>query len=235
MVIKAPKFAERSASFESNSASGDGFTLEGYGAVFGQTTRIDSWEGTFDERIDPGAFTKTLLERMPVLQFDHGRDPATGSVPIGAIKTLRADEHGLFIQARLHDNSRVEPIRQAIASGAVDGMSFRFQVIRDEWDERSVVPVRTLKEVALMEIGPVVFPAYAGASVGVRSILATLPEAERAALIEEIRQAVMLDSTDIDAADTGTSIDETDAVTSDTSVRDKAVRDAYIRQISLER
>jgi HK97 family phage prohead protease len=235
MVIKAPKFVERSTSFEARDVGDDGFTLEGYGAVFGQPTRIDSWEGTFDEQIDRGAFTKTLSERMPVLQFDHGRDPATGSVPIGSITALRPDEHGLFVQARLHDNARVEPIRQAIASGAVDGMSFRFQVIRDEWDERGEMPMRTLKEVSLMEVGPVVFPAYAGASVGVRSILATLPECERAALIEEIRQAVMLDVPDIDAAILGTSVEETDAVNPDTSGRDKAVRDAYIRQISLER
>tara|TARA_R110000803_G_scaffold168766_1_gene231796 strand:+ start:212 stop:919 length:708 start_codon:yes stop_codon:yes gene_type:complete len=235
MTLKAPKFVERSTSFEARDMNDDGFTLEGYGAVFGQATRIDSWEGTFDETVDRGAFTKTLSERMPVLQFDHGRDPATGSVPIGAIEVLRPDDHGLFVQARLHDNARVEPIRQAIASGAVDGMSFRFQVIRDEWNERGEVPMRTLKEVSLMEIGPVVFPAYAGASVGVRSILATLPEDERAALIEEIRQAVMLDVPNIDAAILGTSVEETDAVNPDTSGRSKGVRDAYIRQISLER
>jgi HK97 family phage prohead protease len=236
MGIKAPKFVERSVSFKARDVGDDGFTLEGYGAVFNQPTRIDSWEGTFDERIERGAFDKTLSERTPVLQFDHGRDPATGSVPIGAIKEIRSDDHGLFVQARLHDNARVEPIRQAIASGAVDGMSFRFQVIRDAWDESGEAPMRTLKEVSLMEVGPVVFPAYAGASVGVRSILATLDEDERAALIEEIRQAVMLDVTDIDAAVLGTSVDETDAADPGTSEYvKKEQRDALLRQIILER
>ena len=235
-MTKAPKFVERSVSFETRDTGDDGFTLEGYGAVFSQSTRIDSWEGLFDEQIDRSAFEKTLSERTPVLQFDHGRDPATGTVPIGSIKEIRGDDHGLFVQARLHDNARVEPIRQAIASGSVDGMSFRFQVIRDAWDESSEVPMRTLKEVSLLEVGPVVFPAYAGASVGVRSILATLPEDERAALIEEIRQAILLDVTDVDAAILGTSTEESDAVRSDTSeYAKKEKREALLRSFTLER
>lgn len=235
-MTKAPKFVERSVSFEARDTGDDGFTLEGYGAVFGQPTRIDSWEGLFDEQVDRSAFEKTLSERTPVLQFDHGRDPATGTVPIGLIKEIRGDNHGLFVQARLHDNARVEPIRQAIASGSVDGMSFRFQVIRDAWDESSEVPMRTLKEVSLLEVGPVVFPAYAGASVGVRSILATLPEGERAALIEEIRQAILLDVTDVDAAILGTSTEESDAVRSDTSeYAKKEKREALLRSFTLER
>lgn len=235
-MTKAPKFVERSVSFETRDTGDDGFTLEGYGAVFSQSTRIDSWEGLFDEQVDRSAFEKTLSERTPVLQFDHGRDPATGTVPIGSIKEIRGDDHGLFVQARLHDNARVEPIRQAIASGSVDGMSFRFQVIRDAWDESSEVPMRTLKEVSLLEVGPVVFPAYAGASVGVRSILATLPEDERAALIEEIRQAILLDVTDVDAAILGTSTEESDAVRSDTSeYAKKEKREALLRSFTLER
>jgi uncharacterized protein len=165
-MTKAPKFVERSVSFEARDTGDDGFTLEGYGAVFGQPTRIDSWEGLFDEQVDRSAFEKTLSERTPVLQFDHGRDPATGTVPIGSIKEIRGDDHGLFVQARLHDNARVEPIRQAIASGSVDGMSFRFQVIRDAWDESSEVPMRTLKEVSLLEVGPVVFPRIRGGKCG---------------------------------------------------------------------
>ena len=234
-MTKAPKFVERSVSCETRDVGDDGFTLEGYGAVFNQATRIDSYEGRFDERIDRSAFEKTLSERTPVLQFDHGRDPATGTVPIGSIEEIRGDDHGLFVQARLHDNARVEPIRQAIASGSVDGMSFRFQVIRDAWDESSEVPMRTLKEVSLLEVGPVVFPAYAGASVGVRSILATLPEDERASLIEEIRQAILLDVPDVDAAILGTSTDDTDADDPVTSVNRRGERQAFLRKLSLER
>lgn len=160
----------RSVPFElERSAGGDGLTLNGYAAMFDTPTRIDSWEGKFDEQLSRGAFRKTIRERMPVLQFDHGHDSRTGSVPIGAITDLREDKTGLKVSARLHDNDLVKPIRDAIESGAITGMSFRFQVVKDEWDESGDVPMRTIKEVRLMELGPVVFPAYASTSVGVRS------------------------------------------------------------------
>lgn len=207
--MKAPKNNVcRAASFEMRADDdSDGRTLEGYAAVFNVPTRIDSWEGRFDEVIARGAFAKTIRERKPVLQFDHGRDVATGSVPIGWIEELREDRHGLFVRARLHDNARVEPIRQAIASGAIDGMSFRFRVIREEWDEApegSDVPLRTIREVELFELGPVVFPAYEATTVGVRSLLADLDDYDRARLVAELAREIapLLTS---DAAPAGTS------------------------------
>lgn len=152
-------------------AQGDGLTLEGYGAVFGSPTRIDSYEGFFDEVIDRGAFAKTLKERTPVVQFDHGRHPLIGSIPIGVPEVLREDAHGLFVRARLHDNWLIEPVRDAIRAGSITGMSFRFSVVKETIDESGDVPLRTVQEVKLYEVGPVVFPAYDETSVGVRSQL----------------------------------------------------------------
>jgi HK97 family phage prohead protease len=179
--VTPPQIVERTAHFIELRASqdGDGRTLEGYAAVFDTPTRIDSWEGQFDETIARGAFKKTLREKTPVLQFDHGHDARTGSVPIGSIEQIREDAKGLFVRARLFDNPVVEPIRQAIEGGAIDGMSFRFRVLRDEWEEPSdkdrqkgKIPQRTIREVQLFELGPVVFPAYPTTSVGVRDALA---------------------------------------------------------------
>ena len=161
----------RSVSFQLERAAdtADGLTLEGYGAVFGDPTRIDSWEGTFDEVIAPGAFTKTLKERTPVIQFDHGHHPLVGSIPIGSLEAIREDAHGLYVKARLHDNWLIQPVRDAIASGSIDGMLFRFSVVKEAYDESGDLPLRTVQEVKLYEVGPVVFPAYEGTSVGVRS------------------------------------------------------------------
>lgn len=161
----------RNAPFEVTRADedGDGLTLEGYAAVFDTPTRIDSWEGTFDEVVARGAFAKTIKERTPVLQFDHGSHPLLGSLPLGSIRTLREDEHGLFVKARLSDNWLIEPVRDAISDGAVDGMSFRFSVVKDEWDHDADPELRTVREVKLYELGPVVFPAYESTSVGVRA------------------------------------------------------------------
>ena len=186
-------------------SNSDGRTLEGYAAVFGAPARINSWEGNFEERIAPGAFKKTLSERKPVVQFDHGKDPRTGTVPIASIQEIREDDKGLYVRARMFDNPVVEPIRQAIADQAISGMSFRFNVVRDEWrdasgqmlrpeelarllhDSGSRGPLqRTLKEVQLFEAGPVVTPAYPQTSVGVRS----LTDEERQALVEEYRRTM---------------------------------------------
>jgi HK97 family phage prohead protease len=179
---------ERSVSFEIRAAEGDsdGLTLTGYAATFDNTTRIDNWEGTFDEKIARGAFKRSINARTPVLQFEHGRHPLLGSMPLGTITKLREDDHGLYVEARLADNWLIQPVRDAIASGAIDGMSFRFQVIKESWSDASAVPVRTLEEVKLMELGPVVFPAYESTTVGVRSAsldeLFELPSDDRQAI-----------------------------------------------------
>jgi HK97 family phage prohead protease len=164
----------RSASFELVRAEGDddGLTLSGYGAVFDQPTVIDSWEGRFEERLAPGSFRKTIQENgsRVRLQFDHGQHPLIGSMPIGTIRKLREDDKGLFVEARLSDNWLITPVRDAIREGSIDGMSFRFTVAKVKWsDMDSELPKRTIQEVKLMEVGPVVWPAYDGTSVGVRS------------------------------------------------------------------
>jgi HK97 family phage prohead protease len=142
------------------------------------------------------------------MQFDHGHDIATGSVPIAAIESIREDDHGLFVRATMFDNPRVEPIRQAIAGGAIDGMSFRFRVTRESWDETRDTPLRTIRELSLFELGPVVFPAYEATSVGVRSLLAGLDDTQRQALLAELG---------VDAVHLDTSTPTPDAVREDTS------------------
>lgn len=169
--------------------SNDGFNLNGYGAVFSQPTEINSWEGTFQEEIRKGAFRKTLRERTPVMQFDHGRHPLIGSIPIASIRELREDDEGLYTEARMSDNWLIEPVRMAIAEGNIKGMSFRFDVVREKWfdnagkelkDPYEIAELlwdagdrgplkRELIELRLHELGPVVFPAYTQTSVGVRA------------------------------------------------------------------
>lgn len=184
--------------------SSDGLTLEGYAAVFNTPTRIDSWEGTFDEQIAPGAFTKTLSERTPVLQFDHGKHPLVGSIPIGAIQSLSEDTHGLHVRARLHDNWLVQPVRDAIREGSIDGMSFRFSVVKETVVSGADAPMRTVNELKLYELGPVVFPAYESTTVGVRSRFAEIlvdPDARA-----ELARALLI-GTSLSAAGTAT-VDE---------------------------
>jgi HK97 family phage prohead protease len=166
------------------SENSDGQTLEGYAAVFNAWTDIRDSLGTYKERIAPGAFKRTIGQRQPVLQFDHGSHPLIGSLPLGTISALREDRNGLFVRARLSDNWLIEPVRDAIKDGAVSGMSFRFRVVSDDWSDDN--EERTINEVELLELGPVVFPAYEQTSVSVRSLVNHLDDDTRAALAQEL-------------------------------------------------
>ncbi len=212
----------RAVEFRATEDPGDGRTLEGYAAVFNSPTRIASWEGEFDEEIAPGAFKRAIRAKTPVLQFDHGRDARTGSVPIGSIADLREDDNGLFVSARLYDNPVVEPIRQAIEGKSINGMSFRFQVADEKWtdkDGQRVKPEdvgrllwepgdrgplkRTILRVdPLHELGPVVFPAYDNTTVGVRSLLDQLTPDEHRQMLRELAEELRtIGATDLTSDD----------------------------------
>jgi HK97 family phage prohead protease len=179
--------------------SDDGLTLEGYAAVFDTFTEINDLEGRFREQIAPGAFKRTLGMRMPVLQFDHGQHPLIGSIPLGRITSIVEDGHGLRVRARLSDNWLVEPVRDAIRDRAITGMSFRFRVVDDEWSRtRDGMAERTIREVELFEVGPVVFPAYAATSVGVRSARA-FEALQDPQIRAEIARMLMISGTDVES------------------------------------
>lgn len=170
-------------------AAGDGRTLEGYAAVFDKAARIKDLQGDFDEIIRPGAFTRSLERRMPLLQWDHGKDPRIGTAPIGDIHELREDGHGLFVRARLYDHPDVERVRLAIKGKSVRGMSFRFGVPKggDTWSRRNGdVDLREIRETETYELGPVAFPAYDTTSVSVRSLLSGLDAEQIRELVHEL-------------------------------------------------
>jgi uncharacterized protein len=158
--------------FALRDTGGDGLTMAGHAAVFNTPTLINNWEGKFNEQISRGAFQRGInAGKLPVLMFDHGKHPTIGQMPIGAITELREDDKGLFVEARLHDNELVRPVRDAIASGAIRGMSFRFSVPKgkETVDRSGAIPLRTVHEVNCAELGPVVFPAYETTDVLVRA------------------------------------------------------------------
>jgi hypothetical protein len=152
--------------------SSDGNTLVGYASTFNDWADIDSWEGEFRERIDPKAFDKTLAEsgsRVKVL-FNHGFDPQIGDKPLGKPSVMEPRARGLWTETPLDETSYNGDLKVLLKSGALDGMSFRFSVIQDEWaDGDDGVEERTIKEVKLYEFGPVTFPAYEATTAGVRN------------------------------------------------------------------
>lgn len=219
-VMRMAPFALRAE----GDGEGDGRTLDGYAAVFDSVTLIDSWEGRFKEQIAPGSMRKSFRESPPVIQFDHGSHPLVGSIPIARLDSIAeetdaelAPRGGAHVIGTLHDNWLVQPVRDAIASQSIKGMSFRFSVIREEWHDaegRKITKpeelqdllfrswyedlpedellTRTLKELRVPELGPVVFPAYTETSVGVRSQVIDLSRLDDPQTRSLLAQAVLL-------------------------------------------
>lgn len=219
-------------------APDDGRTLDGWAAVFNRETIIDSWEGRFREKLSPGSMKKSFREKPPRIQFDHGRHPLVGSIPIAQLSSVSEDtdpelapDGGAHVVGRLMDNWLVEPVREAIAAGSIDGMSFRFSVVREAWfdadgkqirDEDTLfdllrrtwfedVPdeellLRDLREVKVAELGPVVWPAYADTSVAVRSTVIDLGRLDDPDTRKDLARAVFL----ADAAERMNDEDEND-------------------------
>ena len=153
-------------------AAVEGRTMTGYPIVFDTWTEIHSWEGDFKERIAPGAVSKTLRESRDKIKvlFNHGMDPSIGDKPLGKPTVMRADDTGLYVEVPLSETSYNDDLLALMRDGAVDGQSFRFSVVKEEWDKpKRGLPERTITELRLMEFGPVTFPAYQATTVGIRS------------------------------------------------------------------
>lgn len=166
-----------------------GNIMTGYPIVFNEPTEIDNWEGHFIERIAPGATTRTLKERAGRIQvlFNHGMDPQIGNKPLGRALVMKEDATGLYTETALSDTSYNADIRALLEDGAITGMSFRFAVVREDTnmspkpskDNPNAIPERTVTELKLYEFGPVTFPAYEAAAVGLRANWRELGPEER--------------------------------------------------------
>lgn len=157
--------------------------LSGYMVRFNEWTEINSrFEGHFMERIAPGAAKKTLRDdaarkkgaKIKVL-FDHGMDPSIGDKPL-IDPTIVEDSAGVRYEGQLFDTEYCRELVPALEAGVL-GSSFQFRVIREEREEEPEpsdfnpkgLPQREVIEFELPEGGPVVFPAYEGATAGARA------------------------------------------------------------------
>lgn len=156
----------------------DGRLMVGTPIVFNIWTEVESWEGHFLEQMSPGSVTKTLKERGDKVKvlFNHGFDPQIGDKPLGKPRLMEPRAKGLYTETPLSKTSYNADLIELLGDGALDGMSFRFSVTRESWDENGKVnkanpkglPMRTIEEIRLYEFGPVTFPAYEATTVGVR-------------------------------------------------------------------
>lgn len=135
----------------------DVIRITGYGAVFNKQYRVMG----FREQVAPGAFTKTLVDNPDIRgMFNHSPDFLLGRTKSGTMD-VEEDKRGLRYEIRADAlDPQAKSVARKIARGDVDGSSMAFFVHQEDWDEKDGKPtLRTIKEVELIETGPVTMPA----------------------------------------------------------------------------
>lgn len=125
--------------------------------------------GGFIEIIAPSAFAHTLNDGADVkCLIDHDSSKILGRVKNETLK-LRSESDGLHFEVELANTSYANDLYENVRTGNISSMSFGFYTLIDEWDTTVTPAIRTLKDVKLIEISFVVFPAYPEAQVQARA------------------------------------------------------------------
>lgn len=155
--------------------------FHGYSAVFDTRTAIGNpLKWGFYEEIAQGTFSKTLTEGDARMLIDHDTYYIVSRVSAGTL-LLSQDQRGLLADSALNTGlSYVADLRTNVAVRNITGMSFGFQVTKDDWHTEKVstsdgndaeVEVRVIREVKLFEVSAVTFPAYEETTAGLRHSL----------------------------------------------------------------
>jgi HK97 family phage prohead protease len=168
--------------------------IGGYGIVFNVLSRN---LGGFVERSAPSVVNKSRADGWPdvVARFDHENAFLLGTIA-GRTLELSIDEprnagfSGGLSYLVDPPRSRAD-IVELVERGDVHKSSFAFRVVPggDDWGVTDQgYPMRTLLEVQLVDVAPVVSPAYTDTTAGLRSLAARF-EAEE----EEVRAMAAAD------------------------------------------
>lgn len=160
-------FEVRAESDETN-----GNFLSGRPIVYDSRTDL----GYFDEIIQAGALDKTDLKDVRFL-VNHNTDmiPLARSRNNNQNSTMQmtVDKGGMAIRVNLdtENNAEARALYSAVQRGDIDGMSFMFSIVGEEWAELdSDHPTRTITEIGkVYEVSAVTFPAYADTTISARS------------------------------------------------------------------
>lgn len=147
-------------------ADSDGVKVSGYAAVFDQAADIG---GYFKEIIARGAFKQAIGRDDVVFLINHDGLPLARTR--SGTLTLKEDDKGLRIDTVLDaEDPDVKSITGKMKRGDLDKMSFAFRATKQEWDETTDPPTRTITEVELFDVSIVTNPAYDGTSIALRSL-----------------------------------------------------------------
>ncbi len=147
---------------------------------FNSPTRITERGRTFTEVIRPGAFLRAgqAAARDVVATFNHSLDRLLGRTSSGTLRLTETAE-GLRYEVDLPDAAA--DVRELLARGDLRGSSFT-AFARKDGGEKWSGDTRELLALDLVEVGPVVMPAYPDSTAEVRSATPTPATTSRRAL-----------------------------------------------------
>jgi uncharacterized protein len=150
--------------------------ITGYAAVFNVPTDI----GSFREEIAPGAFSRALAEKQDVrCLMNHDPNCVLGRTKNGTL-TMEEDNTGLKFKNTPPDTQLGRDSHTLVKRGDIDQCSFAF-IVREE--DVNYGPngtcTRTVKDVDLMDVSIVTYPAYESTSCEARSLAAVAEECKK--------------------------------------------------------
>lgn len=187
-------------------AADGGRRLGGYALKFDTLSRN---LGGFVEKIAPGAVSKSVADRLDVLaRFQHRDEFLLGRVSSGTLR-LAVDDVGLDYEVDLPDTSTGRDVGELAGRGDLRHSSFAFYTLDDAWETRlGDLPVRTLLQVQLVDVAPVVEPAYLDTSSALRSLACSrgldLADVAAAAVAGRLAELIPRSASVVDLGDTQT-------------------------------
>lgn len=148
-------------------AKGDGKSIGGYAAVFNSLSQN---LGGFVESVDPAFFNKSRGDGWPgvVARFNHDDNQLLGTIAGG---TLRLSVDGTGLDYMVDPPMARADITELVYRGDVRQSSFAFITYEEDWSVTDQnFPKRTLLSGKLVDVAPVVSPAYLDTTAGLRSL-----------------------------------------------------------------
>jgi len=130
------------------------------------------WDGAI-ERIMPGAFAEAIANDDVRALFNHDPDNILGRTSAGTL-TLTTDAKGLHYDITPPDTDIGQRVKDAVKRRDVQGSSFAFMTIEDNWrkmkgEDGKEMKIRELVKAKLYDVGPVTYPAYEHTTAAVHS------------------------------------------------------------------
>lgn len=165
-----------------------GATIGGYAAMY---QRPSSDLGGFVEQVMSSAFSEQRGRGWPnvIARFEHDNLMLLGTTAAGTLR-LNSDQVGLAYDVQ-PPRSRAD-VLEYVERGDVRHSSFAFRAVEQEWGQSEQnYPQRSLVKVQLIDVAPVVTPAYPDTTAAMRSLAdavgAELKEVEERAARHELR------------------------------------------------